>query len=91
MRPEDFKIEVINMQMKNFAFLEQRAAVSRWAAMKDALQKWAPYITFIILAIVTGVVCWFMLKTYQQGVADLASTRMAECSRLFGGGSAPAT
>jgi hypothetical protein len=88
--PADFKIDVINMQQKNFAFLEQRAAISRWASLKDAIQKWAPYITFIVLAIVTGVVCWFLLK-FGIGIFDkVAAERVAECAKVLGGGSLPA-
>ena len=71
--PKNFKIDVINMQQKNFAFLEQRAAVSRWAYMKDALARWAPYITIIILVIAAGAIAWFLLNT---ALEDRKSTRL---------------
>lgn len=90
MTPAAFKIDVINMQQKNFAFLEQRAAVSRWAYLKDTLTKLAPYITLIILAIVTGVAVWFMLKTGMTFFDKVAAERAAECARVLGGGSLPA-
>lgn len=84
MDPKDFKIEVIDFQMKNFAFLEQRAAVSRWAYIKDLLMKWAPFITVIIICIVAGVAVWFMMKTgstiYSQGIAS----RIMECKQALG-------
>ena len=88
--PKKFKIEPVNMQMKNFAYLEQRAAVSRWAYLKDILSKYGPYITFVVLGIVTGVVAWFMLKTGLTMMNDIMITRMAECRQILGMGQAVA-
>jgi hypothetical protein len=84
MTPAQFKIDVIDIQMKNFAFLEQRAAVSRWAAWKDALQKYAPFITIVILAIVAGVVLWFLMNTGLEMYNSVVNARMEECARVMG-------
>lgn len=89
--PKNFKIDIIDMQMKNFAFLEQRAAVSRWAYVKDILMKWAPFITVVIICILAGVAVWFMMKTgssiYKEGIA----ARIMECKQALGLGSAAPT
>lgn len=82
--PEKFGIEVINMQSKNFAFLEQRAAVSRWAYIKDTLQRLAPYMTMIILAVMVGVACWFLMKLGYNIYSDAVAARVADCNRLLG-------
>lgn len=87
MRPEDFKIDVINLQMKNFAFLEQRAAISRWASIKDAIQKYAPYITMLMCLIFAGVAIYFMMQTGLSMYNDVISARTTDCARLIGGGS----
>lgn len=91
MDPKDFGIEVVNYQMKNFAFLEQRAAISRWAFVKDALAKWAPFITIIILCVTGGVIGWLLLKTaltyYNQAIA----ARILECKIALGTSIAPST
>ena len=79
-------IELINMQMKNFAYLEQRAAVSRWAYIKDTLTRLAPYMTMLILAVLTGVSIWFMLKTGYNIFADATQARIADCNSLLGSG-----
>lgn len=82
--PKKFKIDVINMQMKNFAFLEQRAAVSRWAYMKDLLQKWAPYITVLLILILGGVAIWFLAKMALTMFNEVATQRVAECRQILG-------
>jgi len=84
--PEQFKIEVINMQAKNFAFLEQRAAVSRWAYVKDMLTRLAPYMTMLILAVMTGVVCWFLMKLGYSVFDSAVKARLIDCRQLIGGG-----
>ena len=84
--PKKFKIEPIDIQMKNFAFLEQRAAVSRWAYLKDIIAKYGPYITFVIIGIVVGVASWFMLKTALSFFSDAITTRTLECSQICGMG-----
>ena len=90
MNPEDFKIDVIDLQMKNFAFLEQRAAVSRWAYMKDMIQKYAPYITVLLVLIFAGISIYFIMKAAIGMFGDAVAQRVAECSSIVGGGSAPA-
>jgi hypothetical protein len=87
--PEDFKLDIINLQMKNFAYLEQRAAVSRWAGLKSALQKWAPFITVVLILIFAGVAIWLIMKTGLGIHADVVKARVMECSKILGGGSAP--
>jgi hypothetical protein len=89
MKPEDFKIDVINLQMKNFAFLEQRAAISRWAFIKDAIQKYAPYITMLMCLIFAGVAIYFMMQVGIQMYNSNIAARTIECARLIGGGSSP--
>jgi hypothetical protein len=89
MKPEDFKIEVIDLQMKNFAFLEQRAAVSRWAYIKDLIQKYAAYITILFVLIFAGVAIYFIMKTGISMFADVAAQRVAECTKLLGITNAP--
>lgn len=84
--PSQFGIEVINMQQKNFAFLEQRAAVSRWSYIKDALAKWAPFITILMLVVAAGVIAWFMLKTAGELYNSATAARTAECMKLLGSG-----
>jgi hypothetical protein len=84
MDPKNFKIEVINFQMKNFAFLEQRAAVSRWAYVKDALLKWAPFIVIGVVAIACGVMVWFMMKLGMDFFNQVVGQRIAECKSVLG-------
>lgn len=87
MKPQDFKIDVINLQMKNFAFLEQRAAVSRWAYVKDLVQRYAPYISMVLCLIFAGVIIYFIMKTSLGMYNDVITARAADCARLIGGGS----
>ena len=82
--PDKFGIEVINMQAKNFAFLEQRAAVSRWAYIKDMLQRLAPYMTMLILAVLTGVTAWFLMKLGYNIFGDAVRARTLDCRQLMG-------
>lgn len=89
MDPKKWNIDVINMQMKNFAFLEQRAAVSRWAYIKDLLSRWAPYLTMVLMLIFAGVCVWFMMKTGYSIFGDAVKARTEDCMRLIGGASAP--
>lgn len=88
--PKKFNIDIIDFQMKNFAFLEQRAAVSRWATIKDTLAKYGHYITLIVLAIVAGVAVWFMMKTGMGMHDSVVTARVAECTKIIGGGSSVA-
>ena len=50
---------------------------------KEALTKYGPYITFVILAIVTGVVCWFMMKTGLGFYDSAIAARVKDCSELL--------
>ena len=84
-----FGIDLINMHMLEFKGLEQRAGISRWASIKDKLQSFGPWITLFILAAVTGVTMWFMMKLGMSESAKVAALRFAECSHVIGGGSAP--
>jgi hypothetical protein len=72
------------MQMKNFAFLEQRAAVSRWAYIKDTLTRMAPYMTMLILAILCGTAVWFLMKLGYNVFDDAVKARTLECAQLLG-------
>jgi hypothetical protein len=85
--PKDFNIEVINFQMKNFAYLEQRAAVSRWAYVKGLLQQWAPWITAVLILVLAGVAIYFLTKMNLAEYNTAVAQRITECSRLIGGGS----
>jgi len=89
MNPKDWKIDVIDLQMKNFAFLEQRSAISRWSYTKDLLQKYGAYITVLLVLVFAGVAIYFMMKTAIGMFGDAAAARILECSKLLGGGSAP--
>lgn len=82
--PEHFKIEVIDYQMKNFAYLEQRAAISRWSFIKDALAKWAPFITILILAIAGGVVVYFIMKLALVYYTQVTAARIMDCKQALG-------
>jgi len=79
-----WKIDLINMQMKNFAFLEQRAAISRWAYLKDTITRLAPYMTMLILAILTGVSIWFLMKLGYNVFNDAIQARVRDCASLLG-------
>lgn len=79
-----WKIDLINMQMKNFAFLEQRAAVSRWAYIKDLLTRWAPYMTMLIVGLVVGVSLWFLMRTGFNIFQEAITARTMDCQRLLG-------
>lgn len=85
--PQDFKIEPIDMQMKNFAYLEQRAAVSRWTFIKDALTKWGPFITIIIVAAMALLAIWLVFKSGSAAYAANVAARMTECKELLNLGS----
>lgn len=83
-QPKDFGIEVIDYQMKNFAYLEQRAAVSRWAFVKDMLTKWAPWITAILILILAGVAIYFIAKMAGGMFTEAATARFKECLQVVG-------
>jgi len=85
-----FGIDLINMHMLEFKGLEQRAGISRWAAMKDKLQQFGPWITLFIMACVFGVSIYFIVKMGMSEFSAVAAARFAECSHVIGGGSAPA-
>ena len=84
-----FGIQLINMHMLEFKGLEQRAGISRWAAIKKSLQEWAPWITLAIIAISAGVSIYLMAKMGMAEFAKVTAARVAECKGLIGGGSAP--
>lgn len=86
---KDFKIQLINMHMLEFKGLEQRAGISRWAAIKKSLQEWAPWITLGIVAIFAGVSIYFIVKMGSTEFARVTAARVAECKGLIGGGSSP--
>ena len=81
--PKNFKIDVINFQMKNFAYLEQRAAISRWQKTLSLIQQWAPYITVLLVLILGGVAIWFITKMNNEQYAQIVTARVAECSNLI--------
>jgi len=84
-----FGIQLINMHMLEFKGLEQRAAISRWAATKKSLQELAPWITLGVIAICAGVSVYFIVKMGSAEFAKVTAARVAECKGLIGGGSAP--
>ena len=84
--PKDFNIEIINYQMKNFAYLEQRAAISRWQKTLSLVQQWAPYITVLLVLILGGVAIWFITKMNNEQYAQIVSARVAECRGLIPSG-----
>jgi hypothetical protein len=84
-----FGIQLINMHMLEFKGLEQRAGISRWAAVKKSLQEWAPWITLAIITILSGTAIYFIAKMGSAEFSRLAAIRVAECKSLIGGGSAP--
>ena len=81
--PKDFKIDIINYQMKNFAYLEQRAAISRWQKTLSLMQQWAPYITVLLVLILGGVAIWFITKMNNEQYASIVAARVAECRSLI--------
>jgi len=78
-----FDIELINLQSKNFAFLEQRAAVSRWAYLKDLITKMAPWIALVLIVACGGVVIWFVMKLGLDIFSQVTAQRIAECSHIL--------
>ena len=84
-----FGIQLINMHMLEFKGLEQRAGISRWAAIKKSMQELAPWITLGIIAICAGVSIYFIVKMGMSEFAKVTAARVAECKGLIGGGSAP--
>lgn len=82
--PKKFRIEVIDYQMKNFAYLEQRAAISRWAYIKDLITKYAPLIASIIVVLLAGVAIYFLAQFASQNFTNVANTRFMECSQVLG-------
>jgi len=78
-----FNIEVVNMQMKNFVFLEQRAAVSRWAYVKDLMMKLAPWITIVLVGAVAVTMVWFIAKFGMDVWGQIIAARTTECSQLI--------
>lgn len=81
--PKSFGIEIINFQMKNFAYLEQRAAISRWQKTLSLIQQWAPYITVLLVLILGGVAIWFITKMNNEQYAQIVAARVAECKNLI--------
>ena len=82
--PKNFGIEVINYQMKNFAYLEQRAAVSRWSYIKDLITRYAPLIASILVLIFAGVAIYFIMQASVNNMAQVTAQRFAECSQVLG-------
>lgn len=82
-------ISLINMNMLHWKGLEQRAAISRWAALKDKMTKLTPWITLLLIVIVGGVAVYFMAKMGMDVHAKNIAARTMECSKLLGGGSSP--
>lgn len=80
---KNFKIELINTQAKNFAFLEQRAAVSRWAYIKDLMTKMAPWIALVLIVACAGVAVWFLMKLGTDIYGQVVSARIAECKQVL--------
>jgi hypothetical protein len=82
-------IKLINMNALHWKGLEQRAAISRWAAMKDKMAKLTPWITLFLIVVVAGVAIFFISKMALSMYTDAVAARTIECSSLVGGGSAP--
>lgn len=83
-KPKDFGLEIIDYQMKNFAYLEQRAAVSRWAYIKDLMQKWAPWITAVLILVLAGTAIYFIAQMASGMFAESARIRFQECIQVVG-------
>lgn len=75
-------IRLVNNNMKNFAHLEQRAAVHRWAQKQDKIKQLTPWITLGIVAIAATVIAWFLLKTTGTLFTQATQQRYAECSTV---------
>jgi len=56
---------------------------------QKTLQDLAPWITLGILVIGGGVIAYFIIKLGMVEFAKVTAARVAECSSLIGGGSAP--
>jgi hypothetical protein len=78
-----FNIELVNLQMKNFVYLEQRAAVARWQYVKDLMNRWAPWITLALVCAAICVCIWFMLKTGYNIYDSAVAQRLAECKNIL--------
>jgi len=78
-----FDIELINTQAKNFAFLEQRAAVSRWAYIKDLMTKMAPWIALVLIVASASIAIWFLMKLGLSIFGQVTAQRVLECSKLL--------
>ncbi len=81
--PKKFGIEVVNLQMKNFVFLEQRAAISRWAYLKDIMTKWAPWITIVLVGAAMCICVWFLMKFGLNIWQQVTDARLADCQKLL--------
>jgi hypothetical protein len=57
--------------------------VSRWAFLKDLAQRWAPYISAILILIFAGVIIYFIMKTALGMYGDIVAARTAECARFL--------
>jgi len=82
-------IKLINMNALHWKGLEQRAAISRWALMKDKMAKLTPWITLLLIVIVGGVAIYFIAKMALSMYGDAIAARTLDCMNLVGGGSAP--
>lgn len=82
-------IKLINYNMLHWKGLEQRAAISRWAALKDKMQQLYPWIVVLLILVLAGVSIYFITKMAMTMFGDATAARILECSKLIGGGSAP--
>ena len=75
--------------MLHWKGLEQRAAISRWAAFKDKMQKLTPWIVTGLIVLLAGFAIYFITKMSLNMYGDAIAARTIECGKLLGGGSAP--
>lgn len=76
-------ITLINMNMLTFKGLEQRAAISRWASLKDKMAKLTPWITLFLIVVVGGVAIYFIAKMALTMFGDAIAARTIECAKLI--------
>jgi len=86
---KQFNIKLINQNMLHWKGLEQRAQISRWAAMKNKMQELTPWIVTLLILVLAGVAIYFLVQMGITQFDKVTATRMAECSKIIGGGSAP--
>jgi hypothetical protein len=81
--PKKFGIKLINIQMKNFAFLELRAGALRWSELRKNLSKYTKWISVVFICIAACVAIWMVMKTAIYMFDRVAAERTAECAKMI--------